>query len=50
MDTTLVTEAQKYLDNVDFIIDLYDYSFVWGSEGVLKRAGYTMEEFTKIRN
>jgi hypothetical protein len=50
MENPIVAEANKYLHPVDFIIDLFDYSFVWGSEGVLQTSGYTMEEFTKIRN
>jgi hypothetical protein len=50
MDTTLVAEARKYLDKVDFIIDLYDNRFVWASDEILTLGGYTFEEFTKLRN
>jgi hypothetical protein len=49
MGNPLVIEAQKYLDKVDFIVDLYDNSFVWGSLEMLKDAGYTAEELTKIK-
>jgi hypothetical protein len=50
MENPVVVEAGKYLDKVDFIVDLFDNSFVWGSEGVLRASGYTLEEFMKIRN
>src|SRR4030042_3432659 len=50
MDNPIVIEAQKHLDKVDFIIDIDDNSFVWGSEDALRASGYTLEEFTKIRN
>lgn len=49
-DNSLVTEALKHLDKVDYIVDLFDNSFVWGGEGVLKTSGYTLEEFLKLRN
>lgn len=49
MDNPVVIEALKYLDKVDFVIDLYDKSFVWAGDTVLKTAGYTSEEFTKLR-
>lgn len=48
MDSPVVIEARKYLDTVDFVIDLYDKSFVWADEKVLRVAGYTAEEFTKL--
>lgn len=50
MDTLLVAEAGKHLDKVDFIIDLFDNSFVWASDEFLQLGGYTLEEFTKLRN
>lgn len=49
MDNPVVIEAKKYLDRVDFIIDLYDKSFVWASDKVLQVAGYTSDEFAKLR-
>ncbi len=48
MDNQVVTEARKYLDTVDFVIDLYDKSFVWANEKVLHTAGYTADEFSKL--
>ncbi|HUD20241.1 MAG TPA: hypothetical protein VMR81_07400 [Patescibacteria group bacterium] len=48
MDNPVVVEARKYLETVDFVIDLYDKSFVWASEKVLQIAGYTSSEFTKL--
>lgn len=48
MNSGVVSEAKKYLDTVDFVVDLYDKSFVWVNEGVLRVAGYSLEEFTKL--
>jgi hypothetical protein len=50
MDNPIVSEAQKYLDRIDFIVDLFDSSYVWGSNEALKATGYTLEEFIKLRN
>jgi hypothetical protein len=50
MDNPVVVEAQKYLDKIDYIVDLFDNSFVWGGEGVLRVSGYTLEEFLKLKN
>jgi hypothetical protein len=50
MDNPVVVEARKYLDTVDYIVDLFDNSFVWGGERLLKVSGYTLEEFLKLRN
>jgi hypothetical protein len=47
MENVIVVEARKYLDKVDFVVDLYDKSFVWASDEVLRVAGYTAEEFGK---
>lgn len=49
MDDPVVIEARKYLDPVDFVIDLYDKSFVWADEKVIRTAEYTPEEFSKLR-
>jgi len=48
MDNPVVIEARKHLDKVDFVIDLYDKSFVWASDEVLRVAGYTADEFSKL--
>ncbi len=50
MDDSVVIEAKKHLDTVDFVVDLYDNRFVWASEEVLQLGGYSLEEFTKLRN
>jgi hypothetical protein len=49
MDVPVVAEAQKYLDKLDFIVDLFDNGFVWASDEILTLGGYTFEEFTKHR-
>ncbi len=38
MDNPVVVEARKYLDKVDFVIDLYDKSFVWAADNVIRAA------------
>ena len=49
MDNPIVVEAKKYLDKVDFVVDLFDSSFIWGGEDVLHLSGFTLEEFTQRR-
>jgi PAS domain-containing protein len=50
MDNAILSEAQKHLDRIDYITDLFDNSYVWGSPEALKATGYTLEEFTKLSN
>jgi hypothetical protein len=49
MDNPIVVEARKHLDKVDFVIDLYDKSFIWATDEVIRTAEYTPEEFMKLR-
>jgi len=49
MDNPIVVEAKKYLDKVDFIVDLFDNSFTWGGEDILRLSEYTLEEFMQRR-
>lgn len=48
MENPVVVAARKLLDRVDFVVDLYDKSFVWASDEVLRTAGYTASEFSKL--
>lgn len=49
MEPPVLTEAKKYLDTVDFIIDLYDKTFVWATDKVIHRTEYSPEEFKDLQ-
>jgi len=49
MSDRVVQRALELLPGVGCIVDLYDMSFVWASEEVMKIFGYTKEEIMHIK-
>jgi hypothetical protein len=50
MNQKIVDEAAKLLNPIDFIMDLYDMSYVWASKTLLNDMEYTLDEFQKLRS
>lgn len=50
IDSSLLAEAAKQLPGCDYIVDLYDLTFVWASSHALSVTGYTMDEILQLRN
>lgn len=50
MDEGLLIEAKKYLPDPDFIVDLYDLTFIWASPRGLAMGGYDQTDVGKLRS
>lgn len=50
MNEEVIEEAKKLLAPLDLIIDLYDMSYLWGSQKILDLSEYTLDELQKLRS
>lgn len=50
MNDELLAEAKKYLASPDYIVDLYDLSFIWASDRGLSLTGHPKEDVGKLRS
>lgn len=49
MDESLLKEAQRQLPNLDFVVDLFDLSFLWTSQKLQSKSGYLENELSHMR-
>lgn len=49
MDQVLA-EAKRYLPETDYVVDLYDYHFVWAGPKLQRLTGYSEKELQALRN
>lgn len=45
----VIAKAHELMPDVDYIIDMYDNQFVWGSKRMLEMSEYTLDELRHTR-
>lgn len=50
MNEELLAEAKKYIGEPDYIVDLYDLTFIWASDNGLQLVGRPKEDIGKVRS